>query len=97
MNDITLGRVWQIDTAAVVYGTGGSLGTTSIPLGKIVWSGMTAGHVLQIEDENGEIIYKATAEANNSYYDFDFQGLMAGFEVATIDGGLLLVYPYTRS
>lgn len=93
-NDIVNGRVLIITDAVVVYGTAGTLGTNPIQLGKIVWSGMTAGHVLQIEDENGKIIYKATAEVNNSYYEFDFNGLMSGFEVATIGGGTLLVYPY---
>ena len=93
-NDAVLGRVLIIDTAAVIYGPSGSLGTVPIQLGKIVWSGMSSGNVLQIEDENGKIIYKVTAGAANNYYDFDFKGLMAGFEVATIAGGTLLVYPY---
>lgn len=93
-NDIVSGRVLIIDTAVVVYGTAGSLGTDPIQLGKIVWSGMTAGNVLQIEDENGKIIYKNTAEVTNGCYEFDFKGLMSGFEVATIAGGTLLVYPF---
>ena len=85
-NDLT-NQVLQIDTAAVIS-------SSAKAWGKIVWSGMSSGHVLQIEDENGEIMYKATAEANNSYYEFDFKGMITGFEVATIGGGLLLVYPY---
>ena len=93
-NDAVLGRVLIIDTAAVIYGTAGTLGTSPIQLGRIVWSGMTSGNVLQIEDENGKVIYKVTAGATNNYYEFDFKGLMAGFEVATIAGGTLLVYPF---
>ena len=93
-NDAVLGRVLIIDTADVFYGTAGALGTEPIQLGKIVWSGMSDDDVLQIEDENGKIIYKATASLDNDYFEFDFNGLMAGFEVATIDGGTLLVYPY---
>jgi len=93
-NDAVQGRVWIIDTAEVLYGTGGSLGTDAISLGRIVWSGMTSGHVLQIEDENGKVIYKATATANNDYFEFDFKGLQAGFEVAVIQSGTLLVYPF---
>ena len=85
-NDLTQ-QILVIDTAAVIY-------STSRQLGRIVWSGMTSGNVLQIEDENGKVIHKITAGANNNYYEFDFKGLMAGFEVATIAGGTLLVYPF---
>ena len=85
-NDLT-NQVLQVDTAAVIY-------STAKAIGKIVWSGMTSGHVLQIEDENGEIMYKVTANGNNAYYEFDFKGMITGFEVATIQSGLLLVYPF---
>jgi len=95
-NDIVDGRVLIIESAVVVYGTGGSLGTVAKTLGKIVWSGMSNTNVLQVEDENGKVIYKATAGSDNDYFEFDFDGRISGFEVATIGGGTLLYYPPTR-
>ena len=49
----------KIDTAATIF-------SNNTTLGKIVWSGMSDGNVLQIDDADGnEMLYYAKASLNN--------------------------------
>ena len=76
-----------IDTAAAIF-------ATSQVLGKIVWSGMSDNAVLDITDADGNVIYHAEAGLDNDYFEFDFNGWPSTLTVATIDSGVLLIYPY---
>ena len=88
MANVTTYSIKKIETAATIY-------DTPVLLGKIIWSAMTSGHTLVIDDADGnEPLYRATAGANNDYFEFDFNGMSRSLKVTTIDGGKLLIYPY---
>lgn len=85
-NDLTK-SIKVIDTAAAIF-------ADSVLLGKLVWTGMSDAHDLIIDNADGDIIYQAKASGNNDYFEFDFNGMPSTLTVDTIDGGLLLIYPY---
>jgi hypothetical protein len=88
MSNVLTYSIKYIDTAATIF-------ATSTILGRLVWSGMSAGHTLVIDDADGnEPLYRATAVANNDYFEFDFNGASRSLKVTTIGGGKLLLYPY---
>jgi hypothetical protein len=88
MPNVTTYSIKFVDTAATIF-------TTSIPLGKIVWSAMSDANILQIDDAGGnEMLYYAKASLNNDYFEFDFNGMVRSLKVTTIGGGKLLIYPY---
>ena len=88
-NDLSR-RPWSLDTAAVST-------TDRIRIHSLRWlGGTTAGHACQVEDNNGEIIWRSLANGAN-FIDAAKFGAgngadFAGFELAVIDSGILYVY-----
>lgn len=88
MPNVTTYSIKYIDTAATIH-------ATTVPLGKIVWSGMLDNATLVIDDANGaEALYRASAALDFDYFEFDFNGMVRSFKVTTISSGVLLLYPY---
>lgn len=85
-NDITK-SVKYVDTAATIY-------STKQLLGRLVWSGMSDTHDLIIKNSAGTVLYQAKAGLANDYFEFDFNGMSDTLVVNTIDGGVLLIYPF---
>ena len=88
MANDTSRRPWALDTAAVIT-------ADRVRIKTLRWvSPTTVDHLCQVEDSNGERIFDIeTTGANLTFTEsfgdgFDFQG----FEVATIDSGILYVY-----
>ena len=86
-NNLTY-SIKKIDTAATIFANNSTLG-------RLVWSGMSNGNVLQIDDADGnEMLYYAKAGLDNDYFEFSFDGMVRSLKVTTIGGGTLLLYPY---
>ena len=88
MPNVLTYSIKYVDTAGVIF-------DESRPIGKIVWSAMASGDTLLISDDAGVVLYTAVASCNNDYFEFDFNGASHTLTVTTIDGGKLLIYPYT--
>lgn len=86
-NDLSR-RPWSLDTAAVID-------ANFVRVKSLRWVGSTtAGHVVRVEDANGERIWESAANGANFVdgQDFGIRGQnFEGFEVATIDSGILYV------
>ena len=88
MANNTTYSIKSITDAATVY-------ATPVPLGQIVWSGMSDTNVLQLDDVDGlEMLYYAKASGANDHFEFDFNGMSRSLKVTTIGGGTLLIYPF---
>ena len=86
-NNLTY-SIKKIDIAATIFANNSTLG-------RLVWSGMSNGNVLQIDDADGnEMLYYAKASLNNDQFEFDFNGMVRSLKVTTIGGGTMLLYPY---
>ena len=86
-NNVLTTDIKYVDTAEAIF-------ATETILGRIVWSNMTSGNALIIKNAAGVVLYSVTAGLNNDYFEFDFDGYPSTLTVDTIDGGLLLIYPY---
>ncbi len=86
-NNVLTKDIKYVDTAEAIYAT------TKL-LGRIVWSNMSDTNTLVLKNAAGDTLYSVTAGLNNDYFEFDFDGYSDTLTVDTIDGGLLLIYPY---
>lgn len=86
-NDLTY-SIKYIDTAATIH-------STSVPLGKIVWTNTNAvGDILLLKDAAGVVLFSVRASCQYDYIEFDFNGAPHSLVVTTIGSGLLMVHPY---
>jgi hypothetical protein len=88
--------IWHMDTAASVLSAG-----AKIKLKKLVWYPNAADNDLDVQDANGESIMKCRAQIPSGatrddigkiVEDFGDGQWFDGFNLVTIDGGVLDVY-----
>ena len=87
-NDLTKSIKYVTD-AATIY-------STSVPLGKIVWTHQVAGgDTLLLKDVDDVVLFSAKSSAANDYIEFDFNGAPHSLVVTTITtGSVLIIHPY---
>jgi len=87
-NDIT-GRMWELDTAGVIY-------TDNITIRMITWDPDAAARTLTIIDNNGNKIIPTTTSiaaspAGRETFNFNEPIVRQGFNLSVLGGGTLNV------